>query len=257
MSILRIISEKKGTSNYDIHTTYRRSPLMQRNSYYGAYMKYFQKCIEEQGVDATLENMIFAPNMNIPSEGKDGQWMCNRFLSALFHPMIHTAYGLEFGVNGIVVEGKRVTLLEHIILTNCIGLAWAALHWIDAPFVIQPLYDKSLVLPPTNGVNGHTAKINGHHTAKGVDILTVVFRVLSDQRWSTIEFSQSEFRKNFQSITHSKEHCAAIVEHVRNWVIDTSDGSQVEKKIEELQWMAVLLFAAPKAEGEPRADFFL
>jgi hypothetical protein len=31
--------------------------------------------------------------------------MFSRFVSGLFHPLIHTGYGLEFGINGMLAEG--------------------------------------------------------------------------------------------------------------------------------------------------------
>lgn len=36
--------------------------------------------------------------------------MLNRFMAALLHPLIHTGYGVEFNIPGLVVEGETYTL---------------------------------------------------------------------------------------------------------------------------------------------------
>jgi hypothetical protein len=75
------------------------------NSYYSAYINYFDKYIEEKGVNATLEDLVFSRAANVSADGKH-PWMFNRFISTLFHPIIHAAYGLEFGMSGVIVEGQ-------------------------------------------------------------------------------------------------------------------------------------------------------
>jgi hypothetical protein len=55
-----------------------------------------------------LEEYIFLPDANF-DPGRDGKTqpeMLNRFMSSLMHPMIHTGYGVEFGLHGIVAEGE-------------------------------------------------------------------------------------------------------------------------------------------------------
>jgi hypothetical protein len=74
--------------------------------YYSAYINYFEKYVETKGANAALENLVFSRAVNVSADGKH-PWMYNRFLSTLFHPIIHAAYGLEFGVNGVFVEGRK------------------------------------------------------------------------------------------------------------------------------------------------------
>jgi hypothetical protein len=139
---------------------------------------------------------------------------------------------------------------------------------VDAVGVFKPLYDGTFGSKTANGVNGHTETngtngVNGHlngskPSKKGVDALTIASRVISDQRWSTIDFDELEIFRNLMAVTQSPDHLAAIVEHAKGWEVYTSNEAELEKKIEELQWMAVLMFAAPKPEGDgPKADFFL
>jgi hypothetical protein len=127
-------------------------------------------------------------------------------------------------------------------------------HDADTPFLIAPLYNQSN--SQTNSANGHA---NKHTESKGVDALTIISRIISDKRWSNIGFDDFDIVKNFVLLGQSAENSAAIVEHVKDWKVDTSDEKEVERKIEELQWLSVLLFIAPKPEesDEPRADFIL
>jgi hypothetical protein len=70
-------------------------------------MSYYERYIEKHGITTALENLVFSPKVNTTS-GNRNIWMCARFFAALFHPMIHVAYGLEFGVPGLVVEGLNL-----------------------------------------------------------------------------------------------------------------------------------------------------
>jgi hypothetical protein len=123
-------------------------------------------------------------------------------------------------------------------------------HDADTPFLISPFYEQS------SGVDG---KSDIGSNKVNVDALTIISRITADKRWSNIDFDDVDIGKNFHLLARSEEYSTAIFEHLKAWKIDTSDEKEVEKKIEELQWMAVLLFAAPKPEesDEPRADFVL
>ena len=53
-----------------------------------------------------VEEFVFSPKANIGTPGVEGHpRMLNRFLAAIFHPMIHAGCGLEFGLPGLVAEG--------------------------------------------------------------------------------------------------------------------------------------------------------
>jgi hypothetical protein len=78
--------------------------------YFNAYMDFFTCYVQEKGISATLEDFIFSPKVNLgtnPQLAVDKQpQMLNRFLAGVLHPMIHTAYGTEFNLPGMIVEGK-------------------------------------------------------------------------------------------------------------------------------------------------------
>ena len=78
------------------------------NRYYNAYLKYFTQVVQsKKDLWAVLEEYLFDPKMNFDStRGADQPEMLNRFFDGLIHPMIHTGYGVEFGVPGMIVEGN-------------------------------------------------------------------------------------------------------------------------------------------------------
>jgi len=67
------------------------------------------KSIETNGVGATLDEYIFSKKYNfVEGLGVSSQpAMLVRFLAGVIHPLIHTGYGAEFGIPGIVAEGER------------------------------------------------------------------------------------------------------------------------------------------------------
>jgi Questin oxidase-like len=72
----------------------------------------------EKGAAAALEEYIFSPKANFDSarEGKAQPEMLNRFVSSILHPMIHTGFGVEFGLYGIVAEGQEQQEIRTFIL---------------------------------------------------------------------------------------------------------------------------------------------
>ena len=80
-----------------------------RVRYFAAYVAFFLKSIETNGVGATLDEYIFSKKYNfVEGLGVSSQpAMLVRFLAGVIHPLIHTGYGAEFGIPGIVAEGER------------------------------------------------------------------------------------------------------------------------------------------------------
>ncbi len=70
-------------------------------------MAFFKEKLSKNGTASVLEEFVFSEsaNVDVTPDGNQQPGMLNRFLGGLVHPMIHTAYGLEFGLPGIVVEG--------------------------------------------------------------------------------------------------------------------------------------------------------
>lgn len=80
------------------------------DSYYNAYLQFFSHIVLDKGAAATLEEYIFSPKMNVAVNNAASAQMLNRFMAGLLHPLIHIGYGLEFGLLGIVAEGKAVEI---------------------------------------------------------------------------------------------------------------------------------------------------
>ena len=57
-----------------------------------------------------LEKYVFSREFNFDGKLKDEEQprMLDRFVSGLLHPFIHTGYGYEFGLPGIVAEGTAL-----------------------------------------------------------------------------------------------------------------------------------------------------
>lgn len=78
--------------------------------YYHAYLDFFSHRLQTQGVASTLEEYLVGTAANLgvdesPLVGTMQQMMLARFFAGIFHPLIHTGYGLEFGLPGIIAEG--------------------------------------------------------------------------------------------------------------------------------------------------------
>lgn len=63
-----------------------------------------------------LEKFIFSKEYNFKDgdlgESKEQPEMLTRLMAGLLHPMIHTAYGLEFGIRGILAEGTLIYIFR-------------------------------------------------------------------------------------------------------------------------------------------------
>ena len=69
-----------------------------------------QSAEKEVDIGEVLERFIFSEKYNFDKtrqgEEKAHPQMLNRFLAGLLHPIIHTGYGVEFGLRGILAEGS-------------------------------------------------------------------------------------------------------------------------------------------------------
>jgi hypothetical protein len=75
--------------------------------YYSAYAQFFSERVRERGISAVLDEFIFSRKANIGTGANSRQpMMLSRFLSGVLHPLIHTGYGAEFDLPGMVIEGN-------------------------------------------------------------------------------------------------------------------------------------------------------
>lgn len=75
-------------------------------SHYSGYLAFFTTSIIKDGIPKTMEKYVFAPENN-----GEGVSMFSRFQAGLLHPLIHTGYGTEFNVPGMVAEGAPVIII--------------------------------------------------------------------------------------------------------------------------------------------------
>lgn len=78
-------------------------------NYYQAYLEFFSDKLITNGVEKTLEDYLYSKGANFndraEAAGSQQPEMFGRFMSGLLHPLIHTGYGLEFGLPGVLAEG--------------------------------------------------------------------------------------------------------------------------------------------------------
>jgi hypothetical protein len=106
--ILLIISVTKSEQMLAPHALILMFLIFGINSYYEAYATFFAKAIEEKGASATLDEFVFSERYNFqPGRDADSQpEMLCRFVDAVMHPLIHCGHGVEFGLKGMLAEGK-------------------------------------------------------------------------------------------------------------------------------------------------------
>lgn len=97
-------------------TSCRGNSDKSEHCFYSSYLNFFTAELLENAVVATMEKHIFSSQANVDVSGPDGSqlMMVDRFISQLFHPLIHAGYGLEFGFLGLVAEGK----FQHYPMSN-------------------------------------------------------------------------------------------------------------------------------------------
>ena len=83
--------------------------------YYNSYLEFFRDLLLKRDVTEVLEEYVFSAKANVGGPEIEGQpRMLNRFFAALVHPLIHTGNGLEFGILGLVAEGKQHRHIDRI-----------------------------------------------------------------------------------------------------------------------------------------------
>ncbi|OSX62936.1 hypothetical protein POSPLADRAFT_1141852 [Postia placenta MAD-698-R-SB12] len=75
-------------------------------TFYEGYLLYFSDVVLKDGAASAIEEYIFAKSANFHDTAKVPRRMMNRHFAMLYHPMIYLAYGLEFGIPGLVAEGE-------------------------------------------------------------------------------------------------------------------------------------------------------
>jgi hypothetical protein len=205
------ISEAITSSNFNDH--------LGDMTYYSAYLAFFDDVVRQhKGNPASLmEEYIFSTKANFGSVSQSGQHpqMACRFLELIIHPMIHFGYGVEFGLPGMLVE----------------ALAQAAVHPVHfGPMIPESLFTSVLGAP-------NEARSDG----SSVHAFTVVARILADPRFAIPGTNVVDALPKLLKLH------AAFAEHVNQWTVDVkklaTDPKEIDRKIEELQWMNTIFYA--------------
>ncbi|KAK0218659.1 hypothetical protein IW262DRAFT_1462159 [Armillaria fumosa] len=188
--------------------------------YFGAYMAFFKEKLTEKGTASVLEEFIFSESANagMTVNGNQQPSMLNRFMDGLMHSLIHTAYGLEFGLPGIVIEGMSWVFLclaqaavHHDTLQNLLSYsALASISALDARVEEATSLETPHTIP-----NGKT----GTHT------FDVLARVLKDD---TLRISLvGDFVANLETTLSVKGDPVPVYESVdwMNTIIYAAGGS--------------------------------
>ncbi|KAF8966075.1 hypothetical protein BDZ97DRAFT_1917776 [Flammula alnicola] len=214
------------------------------DKYFNAYMQFFTAYLKDNEISTALEEFVFSRKANLGLNSSNASLpadkqplMLSRFLSGLLHPMIHTGYGAEFNLPGMVVEGLAQTavhlcppnLLTHLSLfadaddrftriTTAVSETIGNTFNATASFVDSALDN---VLPSTlhdanEAVPHYMAE---KHEAKGVGIphaLSILARVLSDPRFAPSSKSSQKDEVNLFEETVEK-HGGALASYVNEW----------------------------------------
>ncbi|PWN20400.1 hypothetical protein BCV69DRAFT_208620 [Microstroma glucosiphilum] len=209
-----------------------------KHDWYWHYLAFFESQIKEKGGAACLEEFVFGEKANEKQVA-----MLGRFIGGALHPFIHTGYGFEFGLDGIVAEGLAMTAMT------------------------EPRF--AAVLPPRPTGDKTASTSNSGTTANGLktDEPLSVFSILSlayvDKR---LDISHHSDDDKFAPLLEPQA-AALLNEYTSRWHISEDDVGHPDLltirggsagKWTELIWVVVLLLGATSRPGKQlRHDFFL
>ncbi|KAF9478258.1 hypothetical protein BDN70DRAFT_943917 [Pholiota conissans] len=205
------------------------------DTYYQAYLGFFQDELKEKSFGPLLEEYVFGHSANAVASSvtKEHPEMLKRFLAGLLHPMIHTGFGVEFSLPGTFAE----------------GLAQTAVHLADKGDLI-PL--KWFAPPDTGLIYKFTGIRISAKEQKDVHAFSILARILEDPELGG--FPAPAFEEQFYPSVVQR-YGTAIAKYVDDWTLE----GDLEKKVQELLWTNALLYgvAGVEANGGFVADFFL
>ncbi|KAF6756729.1 hypothetical protein DFP72DRAFT_1066599 [Ephemerocybe angulata] len=259
--------------------------------YYRAYLDFFTDSLRTHGISPTLETYLFSSSANVDAgSGKHPQMMA-RLFSGVFHPVIHTGYGLEFGLPGMTAEGlaqaavhapataplvpsslfdsSTYNTLDSFAESAGKGLNEAlgsAVQSLDAAW--ETILPKNIKLPPSNSSTpsrGTPAHLEDQHEAKDVHALDILGWVSKDMRFSPSPDERDSFDESIG------KHARAVIKFSRLWKLDidklANDQAYLDGKIEELAFVVAVMYGIGGWTGRGKnedgseslfnADFFL
>ncbi|KAJ7913628.1 hypothetical protein B0H13DRAFT_1612389 [Mycena leptocephala] len=189
---------------------------------YPDYVTFFASEIAKHGVPSVLERYLFSPEAN-----GNGTFMLARFMSGLVHPIIDTAFGIEFDQSFLIAPGlamAAVTFPEGAVL-------------MDMPSGLPEIKSG----PPTT-------------------LLSLLREVYESPKLTPMPYDEGRvaFKPLMDRMASNPDRAAAIREIYAKWVFDFTDAEDFSKKVDECMWQAALLLGATsKAGRKPRMDFFI
>ncbi|KAG5634898.1 hypothetical protein H0H81_000397 [Sphagnurus paluster] len=213
----------------DINLENFKDHIGDRN-YYGGYLTFFTNAVREHGIAATIERYVFTEDMNIDPSADHNPYVFNRLLGGVFHPMIHVGYGLEFGLPGMVIEGLAQTVVHADNATAAIPDGF--FNYAN----VKSLEDNTLSRLESLVVSEESST----KKSDGVHAFTVLQRILDDPELGKAKDIENPLAA-FQDIM--KVHRDTLTKHMSDWYVDVTKPFEVERKIEELSWVNVLIYA--------------
>lgn len=182
--------------------------------YYTAYVNFFQEEIQKKGSKCCIEHYIF--------EQESRLGIYSRFLSGVYHPLIHLGYGIEFNHSLMLAE----------------GLAWVAVHQPRSHHFFEPINKKN-----TDRELLSTA-------------LEIIFSIHQDSRIDGVVKWADEDK--YTAVINTIPDL--LHEYCQQWpVTESLDGPKgLRARATELQILAAALHAGSYRPGkEIMLDFFL
>ncbi|KLO05052.1 hypothetical protein SCHPADRAFT_947215 [Schizopora paradoxa] len=213
---------------------------------YNAYLNFFSYTLAEKDVDIgeVLERFIFSEKYNFDktSKGDDKPHpeMLNRFLAGLLHPIIHTGYGVEFGLRGILAEGLAMASVHPAEASKLIPESFFDFESNSAVSYITSMLPR-LSLQQSSAISEFGAMGSGGH------LLAIMARMLKDPRLDSEKHDLSSpdlGDKYFNVLSQSGD---IVREYAEQWDFRltgdaASDTAILNAKIEEIFWAHVLIY---------------
>ncbi|CCL99026.1 uncharacterized protein FIBRA_01035 [Fibroporia radiculosa] len=230
--------------------------------FYDAYLHYFHDIVLEQGASAVVEEYVFSRAANFPEPESDNnpRQIIVRSLAMLYHPMIYLGYGLEFGIPGLVAEGLAQSVVHPLQGQGLLSVAdfRAQNEYSGGGSGLVSSFASLVLSKERNGLNIKHSSVH---------VLTILGRILRDDRFSSSSLSLSPKEHPSEVLTHydqvARDLGDAMRSHIQGWTVNGSDTIDVKNKVEELCWMNALLYGVGGWGGRNEtpdrkfnADFF-
>ncbi|POW14006.1 hypothetical protein PSTT_03363 [Puccinia striiformis] len=218
--------------------------------YYKNYVDFFWEEIDNKGPIECIEEYIFGNPQNQMLNRKREKYKAYEYMnlteqncrsfSGVLHPLIHWGYGLEYKINGIIVEGLAIT----------------AVHGAN----LSSLKLSELITKPksSEASNGHTEK---RHQQNAIPSPSFDFRCQEDSKTFKPKSGLSAFQiiheisqeaelvdPIFQTYD-TREQFSKVAEHpkliplLEKWEIEEdSDWAEILERTKELIWMVAVIY---------------